>query len=209
MMSFKSISNNSQAAQYYENLAAEDYYKMGSEPAGYWIGQLQSAMHLKGEVQVGELGKMLRGYHPTTGETLASNAGPDHKGGWDMTFSAPKSVSIAWALANDETRFAIQNAQKKAVEAGLEFLEKHAFCSRDRNEKANSIHQIIAAAYEHSTSRSQDPQLHTHVLVANLGFRTDGSVCSLDFDSRWKLATGAVYRTELAHELQNLGFQIE
>lgn len=207
-MSFKSISNSSQAATYYESLATEDYYELGGEPAGYWLGQLQSAMHLNGDVQVGELGKMLQGYHPTSGEALASNAGSDHKGGWDVTFSAPKSVSVAWALADAETKTAIQNAQKKAVEAGIKFLEQHSFSSRDRGEMSGSIYQIIAAAYEHSTSRTQDPHLHTHVLVANLGLRVDGSVCAIDFDSRWKLATGAVYRAELAYELQQLGFDI-
>ena len=209
MMSFKSISSSSQASTYYESLATEDYYELGGEPAGYWLGQLQSAMHLNNEVRVGELGKILQGYHPTTGEGLASNAGEGHKSGWDMTFSAPKSLSVAWALADAETKAAIQNAQKKAVEAGVRFLEKYAFTSRDRGEISSSIHQVIAAAYEHSTSRMQDPQLHTHVLVANLSLRTDGSVCSIDFDSRWKLATGAIYRAELAYELQQLGFQIE
>lgn len=209
MMSFKSISNSSQAALYYESLATEDYYELGGEPSGYWVGALKSAMYLAGEVKNGELGKMLQGYHPITGEALASNAGLDHKGGWDMTFSAPKSVSVAWALANAETKTAIQNAQKKAVAAGVRFLEKHAFSSRDRGEISGSINQIIVAAYEHITSRMLDPQLHTHVLVANMGLRADDSVCAIDFDSRWKLAAGAVYRAELAHELQQLGFQIE
>lgn len=208
-MSFKSISNSSQASTYYESLATEDYYELGGEPAGYWLGQLQSAMYLNGEVQVGELGKMLQGYHPTSGEALASNAGSDHKGGWDMTFSAPKSVSVAWVLADAKNKTAIQNAQKKAVEAGVRFLEKYAFSSRDRVEVTSPIHQVIAAAYEHSTSRSQDPQLHTHAIVANLSLRTDGSACAIDFDSRWKLAAGAVYRAELAYELQHLGFQVE
>lgn len=209
MMSLKSISNTVQAAQYYESLATEDYYELGGEPAGYWVGQLQSALYLNGELCAGELGKMLQGYHPTSGEALASNAGIDHKGGWDMTFSAPKSVSVAWALADHEPRTAIQAAQKKAVEAGIKFLEKNAFSSRDRGEVTSPIHQVIAAAYEHSTSRAQDPQLHTHVLVANLGLRSDSSVCAIDFDSRWKLAAGAVYRAELANELQQLGFQIK
>ncbi|WP_436912801.1 MobF family relaxase [Acinetobacter schindleri] len=209
MMSFKSISNATQAAQYYENLAVEDYYELGGEPEGYWLGQLKPALYLSGEVKNGELGKVLQGYHPVTGETLASNAGPDHKAGWDMTFSAPKSVSLGWALADAQTKAAIQKAQKKAVEQGIKFLEQHAFSSRDRNEVTSSIHQVIVAAYEHSTSRAQDPQLHTHAIVANLGLRTDGSVCAIDFDARWKLAAGAVYRAELAHELQKLGFQIE
>lgn len=209
MMSFKSISNSEQAVQYYESLATEDYYELGGEPSGYWLGQLRSTLYLNGEVSSGELGKMLQGYHPISGEALASNAGVDHKGGWDMTFSAPKSLSVIWALADQETRIAIQAAQKKSVEAGIKFLEQHAFSSRDRGENSESIHHIIAAAYEHSTSRTQDPHLHTHVLVANLGLRVDSSVCAIDFDSRWKQATGAVYRAELSHQLQRLGFQIE
>ncbi|MBP1504702.1 relaxase domain-containing protein [Acinetobacter nosocomialis] len=209
MMSFKSISNSEQAVEYYESLATEDYYELGGEPSGYWVGQLQSTLYLNGEVSSGELVKMLQGYHPISGEALASNAGPDHKGGWDMTFSAPKSVSVIWALADQETRTAIQTAQKNSVEAGIKFLEQHAFSSRDRGENSGSIHHIIAAAYEHSTSRTQDPHLHTHVLVANLGLRVDSSVCAIDFDARWKQATGAVYRAELSHQLQRLGFQIE
>src|SRR5690606_9584097 len=124
MMSFKAISNTLQAMQYYEELAVEDYFEFGGEPAGYWLGQLQSFLYLTGQLRNGELGKMLQGYHPITGDSLASNAGPDHKGGWDMTFSAPKSVSVAWALADAETKTAIQNAQKKAVEAGIKFLEQ-------------------------------------------------------------------------------------
>lgn len=208
-MSFKPISNTVQAALYYENSAVEDYYELGSEPNSYWLGQLTAALYLDGQLHSGELGKLLQGFHPTTGEALASNAGGDHKGGWDMTFSAPKGVSVIWALADQATRIAIEYAQKKAVQQGVKFLERHAFSNRDRGDSTSPINKVIAAAYEHNTSRAQDPQLHTHVLVANLGLRTDSSVCAIDFDSRWKLTAGAVYRAELAHELQLLGFQIE
>ena len=119
MMSFKSISNSEQAVQYYESLATEDYYELGGEPSGYWLGQLRSTLYLNGEVSSGELGKMLQGYHPISGEALASNAGVDHKGGWDMTFSAPKSLSVIWALADQETRIAIQAAKKNQLKRGL------------------------------------------------------------------------------------------
>ena len=68
---------------------------------------------------------------------------------------------------------------------------------------------IIAATFQHSTSREQDPQLHTHCAIANLGLRTDGSICAVDFDSRWKMAAGAVYRAELAQRMQQLGYGIE
>lgn len=208
MMSFKPISSGQAVAQYYEDLAVEDYYEKGGEPPGIWLGSLRKNLYLQGQLQEGELANLLQGKHPSTGEILASNAGENHKAGWDMTFSAPKSVSVAWALGDDDTRRAIQQAQLKAVQAGLSFLEQHAFINRDRNGNA-PVKQVIAAAYEHGTSREQDPQLHTHVLVANLGMREDSSVCAIDFDSRWKMAAGAIYRTELAAQLQHLGFSIE
>src|SRR5690606_31216088 len=71
------------------------------------------------------------------------------------------------------------------------------------------ITEILAATYAHGTSREGDPQLHTHCAVANLGRRSDGTFCALDFDSRHKLAAGAIYRAQLAAELQRLGFSIE
>ena len=209
MLSIKSISSATEAAAYYENLAAEDYYETGGEPLGNWRGGLRDNLYLSGQIRDGELGLMLKGFHPTTGEALASNAGSEHKAGWDCTFSSPKSVSVAWALGDEDTRRAVQTAHAKAVESGLRFIEEHALSNRDRGIGHERIHKVLAATYEHCTSREQDPQLHTHVLIANLGVRTDGTMCALDFDTRWKMAAGAVYRAELASQLQLHGFGIE
>jgi len=195
-------------SNYYENLAREDYYENGGEPPGRWMGRLADDMGLVGNVKDGQLKAMFEGFHPETGEQLAKNAGSEHKAGWDLAFSAPKSVSTVWAVADQDTRAAIQAAQDKAVKASLAFLERHAFSTRDRQGNSQ-IDKLLAAAYPHSTSREQDPQLHDHLLVANLGQRLDGSWAALDFDTRWKMSAGAVYRAELAAQLQALGFHTE
>lgn len=195
-------------SNYYENLAREDYYENGGEPPGRWMGRLADDMGLVGNVKDGQLKAIFEGFHPETGEQLAKNAGEEHKAGWDLAFSAPKSVSTVWAVADQDTRAAIQAAQDEAVKASLAFLERHAFSTRDRQGNSQ-IDKLLAAAYPHSTSREQDPQLHDHLLVANLGQRLDGSWAALDFDTRWKMSAGAVYRAELAAQLQALGFHTE
>ena len=208
MLSVKSLgAADSGIAQYYEHLGADDYYTEGGEPAGEWHGRMSCAIGLSGYVRPGQLQRLFEGYDPETGEALASNSGQGHKAGWDCTFSAPKSVSVLWGLAETELQKQIADAHDAAVRAGLDYLERNAFSSRDRD-GGQQLQGIIAATFQHSTSREQDPQLHTHCAIANLGLRADGTVCSLDFDSRWKMAAGAVYRAELAKRVQELGFQV-
>jgi conjugative relaxase-like TrwC/TraI family protein len=209
MLSTKSLGTaDSGIASYYEHLSQDDYYQAGSEPPGQWHGALSGALGLHGDVRPGQLRRLFEGYDPVSGRALASNAGENHKAGWDLTFSAPKSVSLAWAFSDLEMQREIAAAHDSAVRAGLDYLQRNAFSSRDRD-GTQPLQGIIAACYQHSTSREQDPQLHTHAAVANVGLRTDGTPCAIDFDSRWKLAVGAVYRTELAHQLQKLDLDIE
>ena len=212
MMSFKSIGagkDASASAEYYENLASEDYYNEGGEPPGKWIGEHAKVLGMDGEqVAKGELAAALKGFHPSTGEVLAKNAGEAHKGGYDFVFSAPKSVSTVWAVADKETQSAISEAQQKSVEAAIKFAEQNAFHTRTGHAGEHHIQHrsgVLAATYEHSTSREGDPQLHTHTVIANI---TDSGK-RLDFDSRWKMAIGAFYRQELTNELQKMGYTIE
>jgi Ti-type conjugative transfer relaxase TraA len=210
MLSVKSLGMaGSGVEEYYEHLAQDDYYENGGEPPGQWQGALANELYLFGTVRLGQLGQMFRGFHPLTCEALAQNAGENHKVGWDLTFSAPKSVSIAWAFSDGDARRAIETAHDRAVSAALAYLEQRAFNSRDREQFGQPIKAILAATYQHGTSREQDPQLHTHAAVANLGTRADGTYCTLDFDTRYKMAGGAIYRTELAAQLMQLGYAVE
>lgn len=208
MLSSKSIGSGGGAAAYYEDLAREDYYTEGGEPPGKWVGEYASEIGLAGEVQKGELEAGFAGFHPRTGEQIANNAGPDHKAGYDLTFSAPKSVSTVWATADRETQQAISQAQQRAVEKALDYASKHAFHQREGHAgsiKVEHASGVAAATFEHGTSREGDPQLHTHALVLNLA--ENGK--RIDFDTRWKHAAGAAYRVELANEMQALGYKVE
>jgi conjugative relaxase-like TrwC/TraI family protein len=197
---------------YYEELAKEDYYQGGGEPPGKWIGLGARTIGLFSQIDTTSYRRVFNGFSPE-GEPLCENAGDNHRAGWDLTFSAPKSVSMLWARADEVTRKAIQQAQQKAVEEAFAFVEQHA--SFTRRGKGGHIQErvtgLIGATFEHSTSRAQDPQLHTHCLIANLAPRADGSWGTLESKHffLWQMASGAIYRSALANGLRELGFEVE
>ncbi len=153
-------------ASYYGNLAREDYYTAGGEPPGQWLGAGAKHFGLNGEVREGELVAVMRGFHPRDKTSLIANAGEEHKPGWDCTFSAPKSVSVIWAVSDRDTQIAIQRVHAGAVKAAVDYLERDAISARrgKGGVEQERTSGIVAAAYEHSTNRNADPQLHTLVL---------------------------------------------
>ncbi|MDG3065994.1 MobF family relaxase [Thauera mechernichensis] len=190
----------------------EDYYAAEGDP-GKWVGGGLERVGLQaGEIRDGEFARVAAGIS-IGGEKLAQNAGdPDRRAGWDCTFSAPKGVSVVWALADDERRVAVEEAQEKAVHAALRMLEGKAFFARTgRDGEVAQQARLVAATFRHGTSREQDPQLHTHAFVMNLAVRDDGKVSSIDPRQmmRWQKAIGAAYRAELAENLRGLGYQVE
>lgn len=196
-------------ADYYSNLAAEDYYSGGTEPPGHWFGAGASRLGLDGKVQAGELAKLFQGFDPMTGAKLVPNAGEDsHKSAWDFTFSCPKSVSAIWAVADQSTKEAISEANRRASEKAMDYFSEAACFTRHghgghHHESAKD--QVIVASFEHSSSRNGEPQLHRHCLLMNA--TPDGR--ALDINLRAKMAAGALFRIELSHELQAMGFAIE
>lgn len=200
-------------AAYHEGEAAqtrEDYYR-GEQSEGRWVGGLAEQFGQRGAtLRHDQLRRVLEGFDPETNKPLAKNAGVEHKCGWDLTFSAPKSVSVVWATADAETRARIELAQNLAAERAVKFLEdRGAFTSKERSQEPRPV-KVLAAQYQHGTSREADPQLHTHTLVANMGQRADGTMGgAIDFDTRWKMSAGAVYRAELAAAMHALGYGVE
>ena len=199
------------SGDYYTSLAKEDYYTKGGEPPGHWYGKSAEALDLFGQVETEDLKAVLQGISPE-GDKLVQNAGEKRQSGQDFTFSAPKSVSVVWANADQELRQKIQKAQSRAVDKALERIEELALTRRGKGglHKEHPI-GIVAAKFEHSTSRAQDPQLHTHCVVANLVKRYDGTWGGMESTLQYqnKMALGAFYRCELAAELQKLDFQIQ
>ncbi|MDV3502527.1 MobF family relaxase [Marinobacter sp. M-5] len=208
MLSMNSINN----LDYYANLASEDYYISGGEPAGRWAGLGARLSGLQGEVDTKDYRSIFRGCAPD-GTALCENPGDHHRAGWDLTFSAPKSLSILWARSDADLRQLIQAGQLKAVKQALSFLEQHAGVTRrgHAGHEQEAVTGLVAALFEHSTSRAQDPQLHTHCLVANAAPRTDGTWGTLESRQLflWQKAAGAVYRSALANHLREIGFGVE
>lgn len=189
---------------YYAGLAREDYYLAGGEPPGFWLGDGARKLALAGEVQREEFLELFDGFHD--GKRLVQSAGKEnHRPGWDLTFSAPKSVSVAWSQADPETALEMRAAQLSAVEAAIQYIQKNAVWTR-RGKEGHELERcaIVVPTFEHGTSRAQDPQLHTHALLLNIGVRADGSTGTLETQSLYdhKMAAGAIYRAELARQLE-------
>jgi conjugative relaxase-like TrwC/TraI family protein len=150
----------------------DDYYAGRGEAPGRWVGHGSDSAGLSGEVSPDQLARLFEGVHPETGEPLGADykvrAGADRVTGWDLTFSAPKSLSALWALGGGEVGLATREAHDAAVAAGLEYLEEHASFSRQGKAGIRQVDTegLLAAAFVHRTSRAEDPQLHTHVLVS-------------------------------------------
>lgn len=211
-----SISSAIAAGQgrYFGSLAREDYYTEGGEPPGQWFGSGVATFGLSGEVDTVVFQQLLFGFSPDDRTPLVQNAGdPQRQAAWDLTFSAPKSLSVLWSQADAETQRLIQELQALAVMKALTYLEDVAGFTRrghagERRERA----AWLIAMFEHGTSRAQDPQLHTHAVLLNLARRADGSTGTLISREvfRHKMAAGALYRAELAALLQDrLGLGIE
>ena len=133
------------------------------------------------------------------------------RAGLDLTTSAPKSVSLQ-ALVFQDRR--LEAAHQKATEQMLSCLEERYACTRlTQGGKRQTVltGQLAIAQFHHDSSRSLDPQLHTHNLILNLQQQPDGQWRSLDNEAiyRAKMLLGKIYRNELALEVQNLGYRIQ
>ncbi len=199
-------------ADYYLNLAREDYYLDGMEPPGFWLGEAAALLGLSGTVQGDDFRNVLAGFSPNRDTRLVHNAGsPNRRSGWDLTWSVPKSVSVVWSQATPEVRAEIERAARESVRQAIAYLASVGVVSRRGTDGV--IHEqarLLFAAFEHSTSRAQDPQLHLHTVLINIGVRPDGSTGTLEPRSlyRHQLAAGALFRAELAARLeQSLGLR--
>ena len=214
MLSMAAIKSPDVASAYFQR---DDYYSSnGGDPdaQGQWIGEGAAKLGLSGAVDRDAFRQLLAGRLPegTQLGTVREKGGEiEHRPGWDLTFSAPKSVSLIAEVGSDER---VMAAHDQAVKAALSWIEASVIGTRIRTSgivERVKTGNLIAATFRHDTSRNHDPQLHTHAVVLNATQSEDGRWRSLD-DKRLfenKMAAGNVYRAALALELQQLGFQIE
>jgi conjugative relaxase-like TrwC/TraI family protein len=128
--------------------------------------------------------------------------------GFDLTFAAPKSVSLLRALTDDVGEKAMAAAHQKGIDAAMAYLHEHAGYTRVHNPLTGNkdlqrLPGLVGIAYQHETSRCGDPHLHTHVIVPNRQTRADGTLVSIDSKSLHyeAKAAGVIYQAAVRHEL--------
>ena len=163
---------------------------------------------LVGQVDPGDLRNLLAG-RSADGEPLGLQVQPGRRPGFDLTFSAPKGVSLLWAFGALDVRDAISVGHDRAVASVIDHLSAEACFARRGRGGAQLVEAngFIGAAFRHRTSRAGDPQLHSHVVVPNLVNGADGRWSAPDGRQLylWQKAAGTLYRSALRAELTPLG----
>jgi conjugative relaxase-like TrwC/TraI family protein len=198
-----------------DNYIADDGEPETAPPRA--LGGLAERLGLTGEVTAEHLLRLLDGRHPITGKRLIPYR-KDRVAGVDQTLSAPKSVSVVWAVGDAAERHAIEEAQHTAVDTLVDYMRRHCPLVRDHGEP-QLAKDVLAIAVNHHTSRqteaqaergtAPDPQLHTHLLWL-MAERDDGRLCAIYRDGIWKnrIEWEAAYHCALATELARAGFPI-
>src|SRR3989440_2956000 len=231
MMTMSKALSAGQAKDYYRQefiSAKENYYSEAGEVRGQWYGRLAEEWGLQGEVGSEQYERLVAGQDPHTGEQLVRTVKSreevnrygeeittsEHRAGWDATFSAPKSVSLAALVGNDER---IRIAHRESVDEALKELEQYMQARGGGNKPAITTGKMIAVQFEHTAARPDHqtgyaaPQLHTHVVIFNMTETAEGKIKSvqpLELYRSQQYAT-AIYRMTLAEKLQGLGYEIE
>jgi conjugative relaxase-like TrwC/TraI family protein len=190
-------------AKYFHFLGSEhamEYFSEKGKIDGFWQGKLAEKEGLIGKEVTQQDVERIAGM-VKNGERLGLN----------ITYSAPKSVSIAYAILGDNR---IKEVHENAVRAANEWIEKNLVMTRQGKGGKERIQAsgIAVANYTHETSRSHDPQLHTHAVILNSVERsTDGQIRALEPQKiyEYQKAIDQIYKNELASRLQELGYSIE
>ncbi|MYK58620.1 MAG: relaxase domain-containing protein, partial [Rhodospirillaceae bacterium] len=215
--SIGAVASPSQGASYYER---DGYYAKDSPEhlaASAWAGKGAAELDLRGPVDPDTFKAVLEGEVPDgSGKRLGRRMGHGeirHRPGRDLTFSAPKSVSLA-ALVGGDLR--IVAAHDRAVGRALGWFERNAAETRTQDPASGRMvrtgdQKTVIATFRHETSRNLDPALHTHSVIANMLHGPDGKWRTMANESLYasKMLLGALYRSELAGELAKLGYGIE
>jgi conjugative relaxase-like TrwC/TraI family protein len=167
---------------------------------GHWAGRAAEGLGLGGPVSAEEFRRLLEGRHPHTGVMLGT--GRTSVAAFDLTFSAPKSASVVFALGGTDAARTVVAAQADAVAGALSYLERHAVTATRRSGPARAVlptSGALATVFTHGVSRNGDPHIHSHVVLANLVHGADGrwGACDSRGIAAHRSAASAVYEAHL------------
>jgi conjugative relaxase-like TrwC/TraI family protein len=195
------------AGRYYVEQVAqgrEDYYAGEGEAPGSWAGSGAASLALRGEVTEG-IALLLDGRDPRSGAQLRRPIASGAVAGFDLTFRAPKSVSILFGIGDRDVADTLRREHEAAVGEALAYLEREACRARRGRGGALVVEGrgFVAAAFGHRSSRAGDPLLHTHVVVANGTQGPDGRWTALDGRPlyRQQKTAGYLYQAALRRRL--------
>ena len=208
MLSVGKLAAGPGAGRYYEDAVAlgrEDYYAGEGERPGRWLGGGSHLLGLAGEVNEGQVGRLLSGEDPASGASLGRPVEEGAVAGFDLTFNAPKSVGLAFAIGDPWTARVLRECHEQAVNDAMSYLGRQA-CRARRGKGGLQVIEgkgFAAAAFDHRTSRAGDPLLHTHVVVSNRTLGEDGRWTALDARPLYRQAktAGYLYQARLRHEV--------
>jgi len=223
-------------------VAVSYYFDGGADAVQSWSGKMAAELGLVGKpVDKEAMLKLAQGYHPYTDEPLCRNAGAKprevpkidrltgkpvldkngnpiifmeggHRVGFDLVITPPKSVSIAFALGDDDERIRILQAHKRANDVAMKYLESKVETRRGAQGKdVIETQGLVIMQAVHTGSRELEMNLHTHNLCFGVAKGEDGKWGTYDSQAFYDHQTSAdnIYKTELACSLRELGYGIE
>src|ERR1700723_529956 len=218
----------SRVQSYYQNdftSKEQNHWSQRDVISGEWQGRLAKQLGLSRTVTAEDFQKLSEGQHPRTGQQLVRRSASfeyrnpqgkkvktlAHRAGVDVTFSAPKSVSLTALVGGDDR---VREAHRASVSTALGQLETYTQAYVSGNHRRETTGKFIAARFEHDTSRPVNgyaaPHLHTHAVLFNLTGQENGQARPID---NWSLLMSApfataVYRSDLTYRLKDLGYEI-
>ncbi|WP_371337611.1 MobF family relaxase, partial [Klebsiella variicola] len=214
MLSFSQVKSAGSAGNYYTE--KDNYYVIGSMEER-WQGKGAEALGLEGKVDKQVFTELLQGKLPDGSDLTRIQDGVNkHRPGYDLTFSAPKSVSMLAMLGGDKR---LIDAHNRAVTVALNQVESLASTRVKRDGVSETVltGNLIIARFNHDTSRAQDPQIHTHSVVINttqngdkwqtLASDTVGKTGFSETILANRIAFGKIYQNSLRADVESMGYK--